>query len=257
MPYTLKTKEEIAALREGGKRLAHVVQSVAQKTVPGTSTDELNTLALKLIRASGDEPSFLGYTPRGAKRPFPAAICISVNEEIVHGIPNEDVRTIREGDIVGLDCGITHKGLITDHAVTVIAGKGDVAAEKLVTMTKHALMEGIRAARAGGHTGDIGAAVEAIGKKYHYGIIYELGGHGVGHRVHEEPYISNLGVKGEGVELVPGLVIAIEPMFTEGSDKVKLMPDGYTFETKDGSRSAHFEHTLVVTDNEPEILTLL
>ncbi len=256
MAFTIKSPEEIAVLREGGRRLAHVVAKVARNTVPGATTVELNALSEKLILEMGDQPSFLGYTPRGAKRPFPAAICISINDEVVHGIPNENARVIEEGDIIGLDCGITHKGLITDHAITVIAGTGDAKAEQLVRKTKEALMAGIRAAIGGAKVGDIGAAVEAVGKKHGYGIVFELGGHGVGHRVHEEPYIPNMGVQGEGITLIPGLVIAIEPMFTEGTPRVKLMPDGYTFVTKDGSRAAHFEHTIAITEGEPEILTV-
>jgi methionyl aminopeptidase len=255
MAITVYTPDEIAKLREGGRRLARAVDEVARATVPGVSTAILNDIVVRLIRKDGDTPSFEGYTPRGAKRPFPAALCVSVNEEVVHGIANEDPRTIQEGDIVGLDCGVTHGGLVTDHAVTVIAGTGDAKAKKLVRMTEEALMVGIHAARAGGHVGDIGAAVQAVGEREGYGIVYELGGHGVGHTVHEEPYISNLGVQGEGPELVAGMVIAIEPMFTEGADKVKLMPDGYTYVTQDGSRSAHFEHTILITNGAPEVLT--
>ncbi|MDO8523780.1 MAG: type I methionyl aminopeptidase, partial [bacterium] len=243
----VKGEKEINALREGGRRLARVVAEVAKKTVPGVSTAELNELAEKLIREKGDIPSFLGYTPRGAKRPFPAAICISINEEVVHGIPNENPRIIEEGDIVGLDCGVTHEGLITDHAVSVIAGKGDEAAKELLSATNDALTAGIKAARGGAHVGDISAAVEAVGVKRGYGIVFELGGHGVGRAVHEEPYIPNVGDAGTGEELVPGMVIAIEPMFTEGTPKVKLTPDGYTFVTSDGSRSAHVELSILIT----------
>ena len=278
----IKTPGEIQHLREGGKRLAHVLSEVAQATTPGVSTATLNELAEKLIRAAGDTPSFLGYQPKGAKRPFPASICVSVNEEVVHGIPNQNPRTVKEGDIVGLDLGITHQGFITDHAVSVIAGVGDKAAEKLLSATQEALMRGINAARGGAHIGDIGAAVESVGLREGYGVVYELGGHGVGRKVHEEPYIPNVGKKGEGALLMPGMVIAIEPMFTEGAPKVretlssasrgryerkrslrsllakvKLMPDGYTFVTADGSRAAHFEHTILITEGEPEILTKL
>jgi methionyl aminopeptidase len=249
------SEKEIAALREGGKRLAETLHEVAEKTVPGVSTKELDDLAEKLIRARGDTPSFLGYTPSGAKRPFPATICISINNEIVHGIPNENPRVIAEGDIVSLDLGITHEGLITDHAVTVIAGGGDDAAKRLITATREALMAGIDAARGGGHVGDISEAVEDIGVAEGYGVVYALGGHGVGRHVHEEPYIPNVGDAGEGELLTPGLVIAIEPMFTEGTSEVKLLKDGYTFVTMDGSRAAHFEHTILITEGSPEILT--
>ncbi len=247
--------DEIETLRSGGRRLAQVVAEVAKATKAGVSTFDLNMLAEKLIRDAGDTPSFLGYTPRGATRPFPAALCVSINDEVVHGIPNENKKIIKEGDIVGLDCGIIHKGLITDHAVTVIVGTGDANANKLVSVTEEALMAGIKAARSGARVGDISAAVEKIGTENGYGIVFELGGHGVGHAVHEEPYIPNVGKKGTGPELMPGLVIAIEPMFTEGDARVRVLADGYTYATKDGSRAAHFEHTILVTKGEAEILT--
>lgn len=252
----IKTEEEIAKLREGGKRLARVVRDVAKAVRPGVTTLELNDLAEKLIRDGGDEPSFLGYTPQGAKRPFPAAICISLNNEVVHGIANEDWETVNEGDIVSLDCGITHRGLITDHAVSVIAGKGSEEDTELVQATRDAMTAGIAAALAGNTVGDISAAIEKVGVERGYGIVFELGGHGVGHSVHEEPYIPNVGDAGTGVELQPGMVLAIEPMFTLGTSRVKLQPDGYTFVTKDGSRSAHFEHTILITRGKPEILTI-
>lgn len=256
MHSPIKTQEEIALMREGGHRLAGVVAEVAASLAPGMTTDALDALAERLIRQGGDEPAFLGYSPRGAKRPYPATLCVSVNEEVVHGVSNEDARTLKEGDIVSLDCGLTHQGLITDHAVTIILGEGDTGAKLLVQATKEALDVAIRAARSGRHVGDIGAAVEEVANRYGFGIAYELGGHGVGHLVHEEPYISNVGNVGEGELLVPGMVLALEPILTEGMDgRVKLMKDGYTYVTKDGSRSAHFEHTIVITEGEPEILT--
>ncbi len=251
----IATEKEIPLLREGGKRLARILREVGRATVPGVSTDTLNTLAEKLIRDAGDIPSLVGYTPRGAARPYPATICISINEEVVHGIPNEDPRIIEEGDIVGLDCVITHQGVLVDSALTIIAGKGDEDAKELLEATEEALMAGIRAARAGAHIGDISAAIEEVGVRRGYGIVFELGGHGVGNTVHEEPYVPNVGDAGTGALLVPGLVIAIEPMFTEGTPRVKLLKDGYTFVTKDGSRSAHFEHTILITEKAPEILT--
>ena len=253
----IKTPEEIAKLREGGKRLARVVAKVAKRVTAGVTTAELNDYADKLIRDGGDVPAFTGYQPDGAKRPYPAAICISVNEEIVHGVSNEDPRTIKEGDVVSLDCGITHADLITDHAITVIAGKGNKEAKELLNATKDAMMAGIAAATGGAKVGDISAAIEKVGVARGFGIVFELGGHGVGHKVHEEPYIPNVGDAGTGAELKAGMVLAIEPMFTEGTPRVKLMPDGYTFVTKDGSRAAHFEHTILVTDGKPEILTVL
>ncbi len=255
------TEKDIPLLREAGKRLAYVLQEVGKATVPGVSTDTLNTLAEKLIRDGGDTPSLVGYTPKGAKRPYPATICISVNEEVVHGIPNEDPRIIEAGDVVGLDCVLTHKGIFVDSAISVIAGRGDKerdeAAKALLRATEDALMAGIRAAKGGAKVGDISAAIEKVGVKYGYGIVFELGGHGVGHSVHEAPYIPNVGDAGKGETLTPGMVIAVEPMFTEGTPRVKLMPDGYTFVTKDGSRAAHFEHTILITEGKPEILTKL
>jgi methionyl aminopeptidase len=155
-----------------------------------------------------------------------------------------------------LDCGVTHKGLITDHAISVIAGDiKDAETIALLQATKDAMMAGINAAKGGARVGDISAAIEKVGVERGYGIVYELGGHGVGHHVHEEPYIPNVGDAGTGEELMPNMVLAIEPMFTEGTPRVKLMPDGYTFVTKDGSRAAHFEHTILITKGKPEILT--
>ena len=253
----IATEKDIPLLREGGKRLARVLAAVAEACIPGVSTADLNMLAEKLIRDGGDIPSLVGYTPHGAKRPYPATICISINEEVVHGIPNENPRIIKEGDIVGLDCVLTHEGVFVDSALSVIAGKGDADASALLRATKEALAAGITAARAGNHVGDISAAIEAVGVERGYGIVYELGGHGVGHAVHEEPYIPNVGDAGTGEELLPGMVIAIEPMFTEGTPKVKLLSDGYTFVTRDGSRASHFEHTVLITKKGAEILTTL
>lgn len=256
MTSRIKSASDIAALRVGGARLAHVVHEVSQAVRPGISIAELDEKAEALIRAYGDEPAFLGYSPRGAKRAYPATMCISVNEEVVHGIPNEDPRVLHEGDIVTLDCGLAHQGLITDHAVTMIVGAGDASAQKLVQATRVALDEAIAVARAGNHVGDIGARVEEVAVQYGLGVAYQLGGHGVGHAVHEEPYIANTGEAGTGEELLPGMVLALEPIFTEGLDgRVKLMSDGYTYVTRDGTRAAHFEHTILITEGAPEILT--
>lgn len=252
-----KTPEEIALLREGGKRLAYAVDETRKLVVPGVTTKELNDHFEKVVRDAGDVPSFLNYQPRGAKRPFPSAICISVNEEVVHGIPTENNRVIKEGDIVKLDGGVTHANLITDHAVSVIAGKGSDEDVALVKATRQALMAGIAAARGGNRIGDISHAVESLGVELGYGIVFELGGHGVGHKVHEEPYVPNVGDAGDGELLIPGMVLAIEPMFTLGTPRVRLKFDGYTFVTKDNTRAAHWEHTIVVTEGSPEILTEL
>jgi len=254
---TIKTSEEIEILREGGRRLALILQTVAKEAVAQVSSAYLNDCAEKLIKKGGDTPSFLGYAPRGAKRPFPAALCVSINDEVVHGIPNEAGKILKDGDIVALDAGLVHKGLFVDYAITIGVGAIDEKAQKLLEVTKKALARGIKAVRAGRTTGDIGYAIETFVKPSGFGIVRDLAGHGVGYAVHEEPFIPNFGKRGEGVELKAGMVIAIEPMLNEGSAAVVLAPDGFTYRTKDGSRSAHFEHTVVVTEKGAEILTLL
>lgn len=251
----IKTAEEIALLRESGKRLAFVLQELKKAIKPGVTTKDLDILAEKLIRAEGDIPPFLNYTPHGARRAFPASLCVSVNDEIVHGIPRAD-RIINEGDIVSIDLGVSHKGMITDSALTVAVGEVSPQIKKLLEQTERSLFEGINAVRVGGRIGDIGAAVEAVAKKHGYGIVRELGGHGVGHEVHEEPYVPNYGSKGTGPIIKSGMVLAIEPMFMLGGEDILAMPDGYTVITKDGSLSAHFEHTIAITDAGVEILTL-
>lgn len=247
-------EKEIEIIREGGKRLAAVLRKVAKEVSPGISTKELDNLAEKLIREGGDEPAFLNYTPDGAKFPYPATLCVSVNNEIVHGIPS-DKRILKDGDIVGLDLGLRHKGFFTDMAMTVPVGRIDKNAEKLIKVTKESLAKGIAAARSGGFVGDIGEAIENFVKPHGYGVVKMLGGHGVGKKVHEDPYVPNYGKKGTGQKLVPGMILALEPMLNEGTDKVFLDNDGYTFKTKDGKRSAHFEHTILITENKAEILT--
>ena len=250
-----KSDEEILLLRESGRRLAHVIQEVKKATIPGVSTGELDQLAYRLIKEMGDEAPFFNYQPAGASKPFPAAICISVNDEIVHGIPSFE-RIIEEGDIVSLDLGVSHKGMITDSAITIAVGKVTQKISTLLTETERALYEGINAVRVGGRIGDISAAIEKVATKNSYGIVRELGGHGVGHKVHEDPHIPNYGHKGNGPLLKKNMVLAIEPMFMLGKENILLLPDGYTIVTEDGSHSAHFEHTIVITDKGPEIITL-
>ncbi|MBT3282650.1 type I methionyl aminopeptidase [bacterium] len=251
----IKTKEEIEIMREGGKRLAEILQKVSEEAKAGINVSVLDELAEKLIREGGDEPSFLDYTPEGASRPYPATLCVSVNDEIVHGIPNEGGRVLKEGDIVGLDLGLKHKGLFLDTAVTVGVGEINKADQKLMNITKEALMVGIKAARAGNTVGDIGYAIDEFVKDYGYGSPVELGGHGVGHKVAEEPYIANYGEKGEGEKLKAGMVLALEPMLNLGDSRIELADDDYTYKTADGTNSAHFEHTILVTAGNPEILT--
>lgn len=251
-----KTEEEIAIMREGGKIHAKILKEVAKKVKPGVKTDALNAYAEELIDEAGCTASFLGYQPYDAKKPFPAALCVSLNEEIVHGIPNGDEgKILFEGDIVSLDLGVTYKGFVTDAAITVPVGKIDKKAEMLIQATKEALDRAITAMRLHGHIGDIGDAVMQVAKKNNLGIIEGLSGHGVGYSVHEEPYVPNKAKRGEGPELREGLVIAIEPMLSLGSRDIKRLSNGYTFITRDKSLSAHFEHTVAVTKSGIEVLT--
>jgi methionyl aminopeptidase len=252
---TQKTKEEIETLREAGRRLASLLNVLQEQTKVGVSLRELNSIGEKIILDGGDIPSFLNYQPDGARRPYPASICISVNDEIVHGIPTESERIIQDGDVVTLDAGLTHKGLIVDSAITVAVGNVDARVKLLLETTKQALMKGIEQARVGNRVGDISSAIESYVRPSGFSIYKELVGHGVGYAVHEEPYIPNTGEAGTGIKLVEGMVIAIEPMLGLGSDKITLAKDGYTYKTKDGSISAHFEHTIAITEEGPIILT--
>jgi methionyl aminopeptidase len=253
----LKTEKEIAILREGGKHLAFILNSLGKMVVPGVSTQDLENEARRLISEGGDTSPFLNYQPWGATRPFPAALCVSINEEVVHGIPNENPKIIKEGDIVNLDCGLIHEGLYTDSGITVGCGLIDDDALLLIKATKEALEAGIAAISVKGHVGDIGHAISAIADKYNFSIAEDLCGHGVGYSQHEDPFVPNIAKKGQGPVLKPGLVIAIEPMFNEGTGEVVLLKDGYTYVTKDGGRSAQFEHTVAITENGVEILTQL
>lgn len=244
-------------MREGGRRLAFILQEVGKACKPGVSTADLNDLVNQLAEERGDVPSTLNYKPKGAKRAYPASICISINDEIVHGIPNENPKILKDGDIVSLDMCLTHSGLVTDAAITVPVGKIDSVAKKLLKVTEEALYAGIKAARGNKHIGDIGYEVERVAKANAFSIVEDLCGHGVGYSVHEDPFIPNYGDRGRGDKLRSGMTIAIEPMLNEGKKEIYLDKDGYTFKTKDGSRSAHFEHTIVITNGEPEILTKL
>ena len=246
----IKNKKELEILREGGKRLAAVLSSVAHEAIPGVTTKFLDELAEKLILESGGKPSFKNYANPMGKKDYPATLCVSVNDEIVHGIPDE--RTLKTGDVVGLDIGMWYEGFCTDTALTVLVGGGT---NKLIDSTKKSLEIGISKVKAGVRIGDIGFAIQNFLEKEGFGVVRELVGHGVGNAVHEDPEIPNWGKPGTGMELLENMVIAIEPMATEGSPKIKLLSDTWTWSTKDGSRSAHFEHTLVVTKNGSEIFT--
>lgn len=250
----IKTPEEITLLRVGGKRLSRVLDALEEMVIPGITTNEIDMLAERLIREGGDVPAFKDYQPDGASFPYPATVCISVNDEVVHGIPSN--RILEAGDTVSLDIGLAHKGLIVDMARTLPVGAVSPEIEKLLDTTKAALVAGIKAAQPGNRIGDISAAIQAVGDRAGYGIVRELGGHGVGHKVHELPFVPNYGKAGTGPLIEVGMVLALEPMFNLGGDDVYIEKDGYTYTTEDHSRSAHFEHSIVITEKGPEVLTV-
>ncbi len=245
----VKTDSEIRAMRESGRMLATVLGILQQKVAVGMSTKELANIARKELATLGGEPTFLGY------QGFPDVICISVNDEVVHGIPRPD-KVITAGDIVGLDFGVTYRGMITDSAVSVIVGKPRSSQEqKLLQVTKQSMEAGIHAVHDGVRTGDIGSAIEGVLQHHKLGIVRDLVGHGVGHELHEDPNIPNYGRANSGPWLHANMTIAIEPMATLGSDAVYMAKDGWTILTRDGSRSAHFEHTALITPDGAEVLT--
>ncbi len=256
MTILIKTAKEIEIMREGGRRHARILRKLSTMVKPGISSQILEDKARELIASEGGKASFLDYKPYGMRHPYPAALCLSVNDEVVHGIPNGiPPKILKDGDIVSLDLGFTYKNLITDAAVTVAVGKISPKLKKLVSKTEEALYVGIKAAKAGGTTGDIGEAIETVGEKFGFGIIDILSGHGVGRYVHEDPYVPNFGQKGEGEILKEGMTIAVEPMFNLGTKEIFLGDDGYGYRTADGKQSAHFEHTVLVTKKGAEILT--
>lgn len=254
---TIKTEEDIKILTEGGKRHAYILKQLALAVKPGISADSLNSLAKKYIEEQNDASAFYNYTPEGAKRPYPAVLCVSINNEIVHGIPNENTKILKEGDIVSLDLGLVHKGLITDMAVTVPVGAVSKELLNLIRATEESLYAGIEAAKGGNRIGDIGFAIQSVAKSYGFAIAEGLAGHGVGYEVHEDPFVPNTGKPGKGEKLTPGMVIAIEPMLLTGRPEIVLDKDGYTYKTADGGYASHAEHTIVITEDSPIILTSL
>ena len=254
MSIIIKTESEIKRLRKGGKVIADILRKVAKRVKPGITTGELNDYAHDLITKLGHKPAFLNYQPHGQDFPYPASLITSVNAEVVHGIPGKKV--LKEGDIIALDLGLNYEGVILDHAITVPVGGITTPKDKeLMAVTEEALYKGIEAIKPGATVGDIGYAIESYVKPYKLGIVRVLSGHGVGREVHEDPYVPNYGRPGKGAKLVPGMVIAIEPMITRGSEEVVTMRDGYTLKTADNSRSAHFEHTVLITEKGAEVLT--
>jgi len=251
---SIKTKEEIKILREGGKILAEVLKKISEFAKPGISTGFLNQKAREMILTRGALPSFEGYKSSFSDRPYPAAICTSLNNVVVHGLPSEKI-ILKEGDVLKLDLGVKYKNFFTDAAITIGIGKMTDEKNKLINVTKRALELAINAAKPGSHIGDIGYAIENYIEREGLSVVKVLIGHGVGFAVHEEPSIPNYGKIGDGPVLKSGMVLAIEPMVTLESGKVKLSKDGFGYETVDGSFSAHFEHTVAVTDNGCLILT--
>lgn len=248
------TEEERIRITEAGRRLGVILDAAAAAAKPGVSTQYLDALVDNLIVEGGDVPAFKNYQPDGVSYPFPAALCISINDEVVHGIPQAS-RLLREGDIVSLDLGLTHKGFIVDSALTVAVGKTDTASYTLMNATQAALEAAIAAARPGNRIGDISHATEQAFKGTGFSVVKILGGHGVGRYVHEEPFVANVGYPGTGSEIVSGMVLALEPIANAGKGHVDVAEDEYLFTTRDGSRSAHFEHTILILDDDTHVLT--
>lgn len=245
----LKTKRELAAMRDAGRIAARALRVAGEAVEPGVSTWEIDRIARRYIEEQGAIPTFLGYGG------FPASACISVNNVVVHGIPSKDV-IVREGDIVSIDIGATYEGFVGDNAFTFPCGKVSAEAEALMKATQESLYEGIKAAQAGNRIGDIGSAVQRYVEARGYSVVRTFVGHGVGAKMHEDPSVPNYGTPGRGVRLLQGMTIAIEPMINAGVSGVKTLSDGWTTVTADGKLSAHFEHSIAITSDGPVILTL-
>ncbi|HVM77041.1 MAG TPA: type I methionyl aminopeptidase [Candidatus Paceibacterota bacterium] len=251
---TFKTSAEIELMAQGGAMLAAVLKRLGEETKPGVQTIELDVLARKLIIGAGAKPAFLNYRPAGAKKAYPYTLCVSVNDVVVHGQPSK--YKIREGDIVSLDLGLEYKGFYLDSAITVPVGDVGKQGKKLIEVTRESLMAGVKAAKPGHTLGDIGAAIEKTIVRNKFSVVEGLTGHGIGRDLHEDPTVFNFGRKGQGEELVPGMVLAIEPMVAIGTGAIRQLLDE-SYGTADGERAAHFEHTVAITEKGPRILTML
>lgn len=249
MAVSIKSDREIELMREAGKILAKVHKALGEAIQPGMSTLEIDELGEKLIRSYDCVPNFLHYNG------YPASICVSVNEEVVHGIPRKD-HILQEGDIVSLDAGLIYKGYHSDAARTHAVGSISAEAQKLIEVTKQSFFEGIKAARAGNHLYDISNAIDAYVTPFGYGIVRDLVGHGIGTALHEDPQIPNFAQRRRGLKLQTGMTLAIEPMINMGRCDVEWLADDWTVVAEDGSLSAHYENTVLITDGEPEILTI-
>lgn len=249
---TLKNQAEIDRMRAAGRVVGVTLRRVAEAAKPGVSLAELEEIGAATIGEHGARPSFLGYRPRWAPSPYPATLCLSVNDVVVHGIPGD--RVLAGGDILSIDCGAELDGYHGDAAVTVPVGEVDGGATRLLAATREALAAAIAAAVPGGRLGDISHAVETAARPY--GLLAGCGGHGIGTAMHEDPHVPNTGRPGRGMRLRPGLVLALEPMLIEsGRDASRTLADGWSIATADGSRAAHFEHTVAITDSGPVVLT--
>ena len=249
MSVTVKSASEIELMREAGRLLEIVHDELAKIIRPGISTWEIDHEGERIIRSFGCVPNFLNYNG------YPASICVSVNDEVVHGIPKKS-RILKEGDIVSLDAGLIYKGFHSDAARTYGVGKISPEAEKLIKVTRECFFKGIEFAKAGCHLHEISAAIGSSAESFGYGVVRDLVGHGIGKALHEDPQIPNFAQKKRGIRLVPGMTLAIEPMIDAGTWEVEWLDDDWTVVTADGSLSAHYENTVLITDGEPEILTL-
>jgi len=245
----LKLPEEIERARASNRIVAEVLSRLREKVKPGVKTKDLDKFAEEIAEKRGARPAFKGY------HGYPHSLCVSINEVVVHGMPSE--RVLEEGDIVGLDFGVFYQGFFGDATVTLPVGKVTAKALRLMQVTEQSLYAGIAQAREGNRLGDISAAVQSVVEEAGYSVVRDFVGHGIGKDLHEEPQIPNFGQKGRGIELKKGMILAIEPMVNEGKYKVQVLPDGWTVVTKDGSLSAHFEHSIAVTEHGPDILSRL
>ncbi len=248
---TIKRPEEIAKMRRAGAILAEILEVLEAELRPGVTTGELDAIAERMIRDAGAVPSFKGY---GSNPPFPGSICASINDEVVHGIPSK--RTVNAGDIVSLDIGCIWQGWHADCARTFAVGAAPPPVARLIDATRRGMEAGIAAVRPGNRLGDVGAAIEAVAKEHGYGIVRPFVGHGIGTAMHEEPQVPNYGRPGTGLRIEEGMCLAIEPMFNLGGDEVEVLDDGWTVVTRDRALSAHFENTVAVTADGPQILTV-
>ena len=246
----LKTGRELSIMKEACRISAGALKVIGQAVEPGVTTGELDRIAEEYILSQGAKPNFKNY------QGYPATACISINDGVIHGIPS-DKRVIKSGDIVSVDLGAVFEGYHGDNAATFAAGDISADAKRLIDTTRESLYEGIRFARAGGRVGDIGHAIQKYVESRGFSVVRDFVGHGIGTKLHESPEVPNFGISGKGIRLLPGMTIAIEPMINFGRPDVKILPDGWTVLTKDGSLSAHFEHTVAITPDGPQIMTVV